>query len=202
MGICYIVGAGDFYGSINPTAEDMIIAADGGMDTLRRLGLTPDLLVGDLDSIEREATDVSLIRHPVEKDETDTFLSYLEGVKRGYTSFAIYGGVGGRLDHTFANISLLLYAKRRCHSMILVDDKMSVSVIKNESITLDGVAGRGFSLLAFAGEARGVCIEGAKYCVSDATLTPEFPLGVSNSLTDKVCRITVADGELIFMLEN
>ena len=202
MGICYIVGAGDFYGSINPTKGDMIIAADGGMDTLRGLGLTPDLLVGDLDSIEQEETDVSLIRHPIEKDETDTFLSYLEGVKRGYTSFAVYGGVGGRLDHTFANISLLLYAKRRGHSMTLVDDKMSVSVIKNESVTITGDMGRGFSLLAFAGEARGVSIEGAKYCVDDATLTPEFPLGVSNSLTDKDCRITVTDGELIFMLEN
>ncbi len=203
MGICYIVGAGDFHGILTPKKGDLLIAADGGLDTLQSLGLTPDLLVGDLDSlVSADRGSIPLLYHPAEKDETDMYLSYLEGAKRGYNKFYVYGGVGGRLDHTFANISLLIYGKRRGHSITLVGDKMTVSVIKNESVTLYGKCGSGFSLLAFDGAARGVSIEGAKYNVKDVTLSPEFPLGVSNSLTDNVCRITVTDGELLLMLEN
>lgn len=203
MSICYIVGAGDFYGELCPKPGDLVIAADGGLDTLRRIGVKPDLLIGDLDSLEGgEANDLTTLRHPVEKDETDTYLAYLEGVRRGYTDFLIYGGVGGRLDHTFANISLLIYGKRRGHSLSLIDRGMKISALKNESVTISPSVCRGFSLLAFDGEARGVTIRGAKYDVEGVTLTPEFPLGVSNSLAGSSCEITVSDGELILMMSE
>ena len=105
---CYIVGAGEFYGELNLSDGDIVIAADGGYDTLRELGVTPDLLVGDMDSVKAVPTDIEKLRVPVEKDETDTYLCYLEGVRRGYSNFVILGGVGGREDHTFANFSLLI----------------------------------------------------------------------------------------------
>ena len=105
MSTCYIVGAGDFYGELSPRDGDIIIAADGGYDTLKKLGIEPDLLLGDMDSLTEVPRALEKLVYPVRKDETDTHLAYLEGVRRGYTDFVIYGGVGGRDDHTFANYS-------------------------------------------------------------------------------------------------
>ena len=106
--ICYIVGAGELHSLPSPTEGDLVIAADGGLDALASGGITPAVVVGDLDSLSgRVPEGVEILRHPVEKDETDSHLSYLEGAKRGYTRFSLYGCTGGRDDHTFANYSLL-----------------------------------------------------------------------------------------------
>ena len=72
--VCYIVGAGDFSERITPRAYDTVIAADGGYESLMRIGVRPDLLIGDLDSLGYEPNDVEILRYPVEKDETDTAL--------------------------------------------------------------------------------------------------------------------------------
>ena len=200
MSICYIVGAGEFYGAITPDEGDLVIAADGGVDTLNRLGIRCDLLLGDMDS-RVGSTNSETLTYPVKKDETDTHLAYLEGVRRGYTSFRVYGGVGGREDHTFANYSLLLYAKNRHHTMTLVGDGYESFVIKNESVTLSGRGGATLSVFAFGGEAVDVSIIGAMYEARGVTLSPEFPLGVSNSFLDGDVTLTVGDGALLVMRE-
>ena len=89
MNTCYLVGAGD--NNYIPTLDetDLSIAADGGYDFLISHGLRCDLLIGDLDSIKDVPTSVEIIKHPVEKDETDMHLSYLEGASRGYSDFVI-----------------------------------------------------------------------------------------------------------------
>ena len=106
--ICYLVGAGES-GPLPALGDgDLLIAVDGGLLTCLREGRAPSLLVGDLDSLAvPPPADIPLVRFPVRKDETDTYLAYLEGVKRGYTRFEIYGGLGGRADHTVANMQLL-----------------------------------------------------------------------------------------------
>ena len=202
MSVCYIVGAGEFYGSFTKEEGDLVIAADGGYDTLLRLGIAPDLLIGDMDSIASAAVGVELLRFPVKKDETDTHLAYLEGVKRGYTEFALYGCVGGRDDHTFANYSLLIYAKRQKNKVKLIGKECDAFAIKNESITLSGEVGKHFSAFAFSGEARGVYISGLEYEAENITLTPDFALAVSNRFTESVATVSVDDGELILMTER
>ena len=197
---CYIVGAGDFYGELSPKAGDLVIAADGGFDTLKNLGITPDLLIGDMDSIETEA-DVERIVFPVRKDETDTFLAYREGVKRGYTNFVILGGVGGRDDHTFANFSLLIYGKNRGHCIKMIGERCEMFAIKNERIELSGTPEAHLSAFAFGGDAKGVTIRGLEYEAEDLTLSPEFPLAVSNRFTERNASIEVKDGTLLIMAE-
>ena len=199
MKVCYIVGAGEFYGELNPEDSDLVIAADGGLDTLNSLGIKCDLLVGDMDSLTKAHDTVDTVLHPVEKDETDMYLSYLEGVKRGYEKFVLFGGVGGREDHTFANYSLLLYAKQHGHDMKLISNQCEVFVIKNEEILLTADAGDTLSVFAFGKTASGVFIRGAKYEASDITLTPEFPLGVSNEFVGKCVSLSVKDGALLVM---
>ena len=202
MGVCYLVGAGDFYGQISDGKDDMIIAADGGYDNLVRHGYTPDIIIGDLDSIESEIPEgTRIISYPKEKDETDMFLSYKAGVTLGYTEFVMLGATGGRLDHTYANISLLLYAKERGHNITVIYEGGIILCLKDESVTLSGSEGATLSVFAIDGAAEGVSILGAKYEVENVSLTPDFPLGVSNEFLDRDVRISVTDGTLIVMAE-
>ena len=144
MNICYIVGAGEFYGEIHRDDSDLVIAADGGYDALISHGVGCDLLIGDLDSIKEVPKKTEILRFPVEKDDTNTFLAFKEGYERGYRIFRIYGGTGGRPDHTYANYQLLLYAKRRGADAYLYGEGTVTLVLKNESRTLTGVRGGTF----------------------------------------------------------
>ena len=202
MGICYLVGAGEFHEDISLTNDDLLIAVDGGFDSLRKAGYTPDVLVGDLDSIKSEVpASVRVFQYPPEKDETDMFLAYSLGARCDYTDFVILGGTGGRLDHTLANMSLLLYAKERGHNITIMDEKSITICIKNETVRLSGNPGAYLSVFAISGPAHGVSIKGAKYEVESTTLTPDFPLGVSNEFTDEKAQISVEDGALIIIAE-
>ena len=131
MGICYIVGAGEFYGSFSPKEDDLVIAADGGYEALVKLGIRCDILIGDMDSIKKIPIGIEILRHKVEKDETDMYLAYIEGKKRGYSEFSLHGGVGGRPDHTFANYCLLSYIKDDGRNATLVGDGYIAYAVKN-----------------------------------------------------------------------
>ena len=114
METCYIFGAGDFTPcTIDLTSKDLVIAADGGYDYLIRLGLRADVVLGDFDSVTSpDLWDDAIcekLTYPPEKDDTDMMLAIKLGLSRGYREFAIYGGLGGRLDHTIANIQSLTY---------------------------------------------------------------------------------------------
>ena len=202
MLFCAIVGAGDFYPEhFDKSKYGFIIAADGGVKSLEKIGITPDLIVGDLDSSDRLPAGVPLVKFKVEKDETDMHLALLEGAKRGYRGFVLFGGVGGRIDHTFANYCLLKYAKEQGYTAYLIDKDYYSFVIKNEERELLGRRGAAFSVFAFGTEAGGVSVRGGKYAAEDVTLSPDFPLGVSNSFTGGPVSISVTDGSLLVMAE-
>jgi len=199
MSICYIVGAGEFYGSFKPSKDDLVIAADGGYESLQKLGIRCDVLIGDMDSIKKIPGGVEILRHKVEKDETDMHLAYLEGRRRGYSEFMLYGGVGGRPDHTFANYCLLSYIKENGGSARLIDNGYVAYIIRNELTRVTGNAGDGISVFAFGKDAYGVSVKGLYYELDSGTLTQSFPLGVSNHFTDKECVIGVKDGTLLII---
>jgi len=196
---CYLVGAGVMSEGFSPDKDDFVIAADGGYAHLCRLGIRTDLFVGDGDSLGRFPDGVECVRHEVKKDYTDMHLSYLEGKKRGYTTFEIYGGTGGRIDHTLANISLLLYAKEKGDNVTLCFDGWRAFIIMNESVALSGARGNHLSLFAYGGDAVGVSIRGAEYEADNITLKPDFALGVSNSFTDGQVNVSVSRGALLIV---
>ncbi|MBQ8719928.1 MAG: thiamine diphosphokinase [Clostridia bacterium] len=202
MGICYIVGAGDFFMNSTPAEDDLVIAADGGADALVAHGIRIDLLIGDMDSVSELPTGVERLVYPKDKDYTDTFLAYLEGVKRGYTEFLIFGGYGGREDHTCANYALLHYARLAGHRARLVGQRNTAFVLHNEKAKVAGMAGQHISAFAIGGAAKGVSIKGFYYEAEDITLTPEFPLAVSNIFLDTDGEIEVLDGTLLVITEN
>lgn len=197
MGKCYIVGAGDFGGGINPQGGDIVIAADGGYDSLVSRGITPDVLIGDLDSIHGVPHGIETHRFPVRKDDTDMFIAYREGRARGYRDFEIHGGTGGREDHTFANYALLLTMRRAGDAGVLVSDASRTYVLLNEERKFRGTAGTHISVFAFGGTAHGVTIRGAEYGAENIDMTPDYPLGVSNVMKDGDMTVSVRDGALL-----
>lgn len=203
-GICYIVGAGDFSRhGFTPTEGDLVIAADGGYDALVRRGIRCDLLVGDLDSISEAPTaELEVVRHPVRKDETDMHLAYLEGARRGYTDFRIYGATGGRADHTFANYCLLLCITEQGHAARILSDTGAVFMIKNGKIGVSGKAGTHLSLFPFGGRAGAVTVKGAEYECESLDISPDFPVTASNRFLGGAVIISVERGALLVMCED
>lgn len=195
---CCIFGAGE-YGNIGlPNMDNcLIIAADGGYEELIKRGLSPDLLVGDFDSLSSVPGGVEVIRHPPMKDETDMFLAAGEGIRRGYRRFQIYGGLGGRLDHTIANIHLLSWLANRGAQGYLIGDGLTLTVIHKAALRFEaGYAGI-VSVFCAGDRARGVTLRGLKYPLQNAEVTCDFPIGVSNEFTGKEAVISVEQGALL-----
>ncbi len=202
MGVCFIVGAGDFNDPFEPRYDDLVIAADGGYDALKSHGIRCDLLIGDLDSIDEVPADIKTVRHPVEKDETDMHLAFLAGYERGYREFIILGGSGGRADHTFANYCLLYNMElKRCKG-VMISEQVHTRIIKNKKVSFYSTAGSSISVFAFDGAAHGVSVRGGKYTAEDVTLESSFPLGVSNSFTGLPIEVEVRDGALLIIWEE
>lgn len=197
---CFIFAAGTYYGLRERPGEsgDLVIAADAGYRICLREGITPDLLLGDFDSLEPPAAFPHLCRLPVEKDETDTLAALRIGLERGCTDFWIYGGTGGRrLDHTLANLQSLLFLRRRGARGWLYDDNFVWTAIENEALCIQRTVEWGlFSAFCLGDRAEGVYEEGFQYPLEDAVLTPEFPLGVSNHILERSARISVRKGAL------
>lgn len=198
---CYIFGAGSYYGlRSKPDVSDYVIAADGGWRWCRSAGLTPDLLLGDFDSLGEVPAFDHILRVPVEKDDTDMMLAIKEGLARGETAFHLYGGVGGRTDHTIANLQGLLYLAERGAQGWLYGDRERFTAICGGEITLPAREKGIVSVFCMGADAQGVTIEGGQYTVHDAVLTASFPLGVSNHFVGNPVRVSVTRGSLLIAL--
>ena len=195
---CYIIGAGDFFGfKKRPCGDDFVIAADGGYAVCQSEGIVPDLILGDFDSLGWVPVEGNVLRVPVEKDDTDMMLAVKEGLKHGCNCFHIYGGTGGRLDHTIANLQTLLYIKTHGANGFLYDNKCCFTVLRNEKRTFTARDSGVFSVFALQGEAKGVTVSGGQYETSNLTLKEYVPVGVSNCFMGKPVTIEVLDGILL-----
>ena len=201
---CWIFGGGDFSPACPhiPKTGDLVIAADSGLDLVRSLNLTPDLTVGDFDSLGRVPTGKNVVTLPVEKDVTDAAAAVDLGRARGYSDFRFVGCTGGRPDHTFAAYQLLADLASRDETGLLFGDGFTVTAIKNGSLSFPAHSGGTLSVFAVGGDASGVTLSGVFYPLSDATLTPTFPLGVSNSFIGQPVKIEVKRGTLLVFAEG
>lgn len=201
MNKCIILCAGGFDGLLEkPTKNDYIIAADGGYRHAQALGITPNCILGDFDSLGFVPEGAEVF--PVEKDDTDAMLSVRHGLRLGYEEFEIYGGMeGDRVDHTIANLQTLLYLEEHGASGFLIGKRQIATVVKNDTLSLP--AGNGtVSVFAMGGKAEGVTIKGLQYELENGTLPPGFPLGVSNHGIGKAAEITVTDGTLLIIYDR
>ena len=199
--ICCIIGAMEPGEIVLPDGA-LVIAADGGLAHLERRGIVPDLIVGDFDSLGRAPEGANVIRHPVEKDDTDMMLAVRTGLARGCSQFLLYGGLGGRLDHAYANLQTLVFLAEHGARGWLLGGGIAASAVRNGHLTF--AAGRRGVISVFCpnGEARGVYLMGLYYPLTDAVLTSGFPLGVSNQFTGQAASVAVRDGILLAMWEQ
>ena len=200
---CVIVGGARIgrYGAIRPLLrpDDYMIYCDGGLDHEAALSRAPDLIVGDFDSHEKPASSAEVIVLPREKDDTDTFFAAKEAVRRGFSEFLLIGAVGGRFDHSLGNLSLLLYLDSLGKRAVAADDFSEMEIV-SRAPSFVAPEFPYFSLLAVAGDARGVTVKDALYPLRDAVITPDFAYGVSNEpLPGKSAEISVGEGRLLLV---
>jgi thiamine pyrophosphokinase len=188
-------------------SSDFLLAVDGGHHHLKSLGLIPDLVIGDLDSIQKAELDqlhnlgVEILQFPPEKDETDLELALREIAIRGYSNLMIVAGLGGRLDQTLGNLSLLK-SPYLANSLIKMDDgseevwNLEKSTYP-EGLQIIGQIGDVVSLLSFGSVAKGIVTEGLKYPLAGEELLPYQTRGISNEMTGGRANVSLSEGELI-----
>lgn len=200
---CVIIGGGDCTADIlksNILHDDFVICADSGFDIADKAGVSVDLLIGDFDSIKRVPDKVNKITLPVEKDVTDCLAAYNEGVKLGFKSFVLFGGTGGRFEHTFANISLMANASKSGVVFEIIDDKHIFRSITNSSIKIAKKDNQQISVFAYGENSSGVTLKGFHYPLDDFTLDPfNGALGTSNDIIDDYGEISVKNGTIIIV---
>lgn len=206
MKFCYVFGAGPIsdYGHINikKQKDDCVICADGGYLHANKLGLDIDVIIGDFDSKEKPE-DYFVIEYPTKKDDTDMMLAVKHGLASGYRDFKIFGGLGGRFDHSIANVSLLLYLNTCGASGVLVDEKNYVYAVSDEdNITLNKLEGYKVSLLSLTDKVTGVTTTGLEYELDNAVLENTFPLGISNEFIENTAKISIKSGNLLVILSK
>ena len=179
--------------------DDWFVYCDGGLKHAEELGRKPDLIVGDFDSCEKPETDTETIVLPCEKDDTDTVYAVKEAVRRGFREFLLIGVVGERFDHTFGNISVLLYLDSLGIPACILDDYSEMRIISRETAEVKGDCSW-FSLLNISGTAKGITIRGAKYPLTDGEITSEYQFGISNEvLPGETACISVREGRLLLV---
>jgi thiamine pyrophosphokinase len=199
---CVIFCAGGFEKlARQPDETDYILAADGGLTHLQKLGMEPNGIIGDFDSLGYVPRDAQVF--PVEKDDTDSMLAVRKGLELGYRRFELYGALDGeRLDHTVANLQTLCFLANHGAKGYLVGLKYMAAVLKNGTFRFPGTARGILSLFCLGQDAEGVTLTGLKYPLEKGTLSSSFPLGVSNHFEGTAVEITAHRGTVILICDR
>ena len=208
MGKCVIIGAAEIK-NYRRTKEylakdDFFIFCDGGLAHAENLGVEPSLIIGDFDSYPREKAaadntdNAQMIVLPCEKDDTDTVFAVKEGMRRGFSEFLLLGAVGQRLDHSLANVSILLMLDGVGKSGSILDDYSEMRIVRNETAYIDEKFSY-FSLLNITGTAAGITVRNAKYPLENGRIDCEYQYGVSNEAFGGRAEVSVSEGRLLLI---
>ena len=202
MKTCIIFCAAEFDELAAPIGpEDCILAADGGLQHLEQMGLRPNGIIGDFDSLGYVPEGAEVF--PVEKDDTDAMLAAKKGLELGFRAFLFYGSLDGpRLDHTVANFQTLQYLADRGATGYLIGRDYLVTVLKDGSVSFPADCTGILSVFCLGADAEGVTVRGAKYELESGTLTAGFPLGVSNHFVGNEVTVSVNRGSLLLLWDR
>jgi thiamine pyrophosphokinase len=201
-GNCYITGAGTHYEHdiFFPSENDIVIAADGGYRFNNTHNIKTDIIIGDFDSMPvPEIQDEILIKLDPVKDETDMLCAIKAGIARKYKNFHIFGGTGGRTDHTIANIQCLSYLARNGMMGYIYTENEVLTAIHNSSICFEASMKGYISVFSLDEESRGITETGLRYEIENYTIKNNFPIGVSNEFTGIKSTVSVSDGTLLII---
>ena len=190
--------------TVHIAENDLVVCADVAYLAAKKEYIEPNVIIGDFDHGENDAPSCStaeFIRVPSEKDDTDTMLCVKYALEKGADEILIVGGIGGRLDHTFANLQALAYAESRGISAILKNGR-NEAFLTNVPIKIARRDGWYLSVFAYDRTCEGITLRGTKYEVENAVLDTNFPLGVSNEITADYAEIDVKKGRLLIILSK
>ncbi|MGM0410460.1 MAG: thiamine diphosphokinase [Bacillota bacterium] len=183
------------------------IAADGGALLLEKLGITADVIIGDLDSLTKndiarfEAKNTEIIKYPVKKNETDGELAINYCIENNFTKIILIFAIGGRIDQELANIFLLDINRNIEAELLIKDTSIEIGFINKKKIFKNKI-NWGISFLPLDKEAKNVSIKGCKYNIDSYNLYRNKSRGISNSITKNPAKITVEEGSLIYILDK
>lgn len=190
-------------------SDDFLISADGGHRHLRTLGLRPHLVIGDLDSLpdeERQAltsAGVEIKTYPADKNETDLELALMEAVSRRFKSILVVAALGGRLDQTLGNLSLLAAPFLKDCDVSLEDGFTQIWLLSAErypaGLEIKGHVGDRISLLAFQDRVKDILTKGLKYPLYHEDLLPYQTRGISNMMMETTALIQIKTGQLLIL---
>ncbi len=199
--VCRIVGAGEGFSSFAPLSahaqSDLLIAADGGLCACRAAGVEPDIILGDFDSLGHVPSGDNVLRWPEMKDDTDMMLAIRLGLEKGYRIFYLYGGCGGRFDHTLANLQALAFLAGQGAVGYLFEGGQTLTCVCSGRVEFPALEKGILSVFSMCGKACGVTLRGLLYPLEDGELLPDVPLGVSNHFTGAQASVQVKNGTLI-----
>lgn len=184
--------------------DDLVVGVNGGARNALELGLKPQVVIGDMDSMETELRErleeegCRFVEHPSRKDETDSELAVRYVLSQGATELILLAALGGRIDHTLANVMLLAIPELRPVSARLIDGNQEVLLIRDK-VLIEGHPGDKVSLLPLSGDAAGIETEGLEYPLRHGTLTFGAARGVSNVLTAPQASVQVERGLLLLV---
>lgn len=187
--------------SLAPSGETFIIAADRGYLAAKQLGFTPDLAMGDFDSLDFIPEDCKVIKAKPEKDDTDTMLAVKTALEMGHTDISIAGALGGRLDHTYASIQTLAYILKSGGFGRLIGESDTAELLNRGEYSYDRREDIYLSLFSY-GESAVITTRGTKYDLTEYTLSNSFPLGVSNEIIADKCSVSVHEGQLLVIFSK
>lgn len=181
--------------------DDYVICADSGYGYSQLANIVPDLIVGDFDSFKGEIPDsVQTVRLKPEKDDTDTIHAITLGIQKGFRDFLLLGALGGRTDHTFANISALEYLSQHSCTGVILSENERIELLTAGEHIFKGQQGKTFSLFPFGCCEVCVSYEGAKYPLNKYKIKSSFPIGISNIFTSDFAKIKIYDGNAILII--
>lgn len=180
---------------------DFIICADLGLEYARNAGITADIAVGDFDSGAVLNNCKRLVRLPVKKDDTDTMSAARLAVENKATQAVLICCTGTRFDHTYANLFVLDYLRKNGVDARILDEHNTVFLIASGKAEIEKER-KFLSLLPFCSQVKGVSVSGVKYPLDNADLSSDFPIGVSNEITQSHAQLSVKSGTLAVILSD
>ena len=180
------------------------ICADCGYRHAMKLGVIPDMIVGDFDSYGEELPiGVEVLRSVPEKDDTDTLMAVKKAIELGYTNIDLYGALGGdRFEHSFANIQTMIYALQQgCSLEIQGSSRLLIQEADEGEVTYRKPKGGMYMSVFALTESVGIeYLRGVKYPLVDYRMVQSFPIGVSNEITDAAAALRIKDGLALVIL--
>lgn len=209
MSVCYIFSGGEMSENDLNTFEippaDYVICADAGYVYAQKFGFKTDCLLGDFDTLDKlpqREKFSEFLKFKCEKDDTDTMLAVRHALKKDFDEIYIFGALGGRFDHTFANIQTLDFIASHNKIGVIISQNEYITVLKEGSYEFKKYENFTFSVFSLTSKTTGIYEKGFKYSLDNATLTRDFPLGVCNEILGSYGEISFEKGRLLVVMSK